>query len=52
MNKLELILAIKNEAEITKSEAGRVVNLFFDTMADALANDDRVEIRGLCSLLY
>ena len=25
------------------------MNLFFDEMANALANGDRVEIRGLCS---
>jgi len=31
-----------------KNEATAVVSLFFDEMADALANGDRVEIRGLC----
>lgn len=31
------------------SQAQRVVAVFFDTMADALAKGDRVEIRGLCS---
>lgn len=36
MSKLELIVALRNEARITKTEAGRVANLFFDTMADAL----------------
>jgi hypothetical protein len=30
MNKLELIIALKDEARITKTEA----DLFFDTMAD------------------
>jgi len=49
MNKLELIVALKNEAEITKTEAERAANLFFEQMADALAKGDRVEIRGLCS---
>ena len=49
MNKLELIAALKNEAGITQNEAARVVNLFFENMADALACGDRVEIRGLCS---
>ena len=49
MNKLELIVALKNEAEITKTEAERVANLFFVQMADALTKGDRVEIRGLCS---
>jgi integration host factor subunit beta len=49
MNKLNLIVALKNETDLTKSEAEAVVNLFFNEMADALAKGDRVEIRGLCS---
>jgi integration host factor subunit beta len=49
MNKLELIAALKNEANISKSEAARVVQLFFDRMAEAMASEERVEIRGLCS---
>ena len=49
MNKLDLIEALKTEAEITKNEAIAVVSLFFDEMTNALANNDRVEIRGLCS---
>ena len=49
MNKLELISTLKNEANISKTEAARVVEIFFDSMADALAEGERVEIRGLCS---
>ncbi len=49
MNKLDLTVALKNEAELTKSEAAAVVDLFFKEMANALTNGDRVEIRGLCS---
>ena len=49
MNKLNLTAALKNEAEITKSEAAAVVDLFFNEMANALADGYRVEIRGLCS---
>jgi len=49
MNKLDLIAALKNEAELTKSEAAAVVDLSFNEMANALAKGDRVEIRGLCS---
>jgi len=49
MNKLDLTAALKNEAELTKSEAATVVDLFFNEMAKALAKNDRVEIRGLCS---
>jgi integration host factor subunit beta len=49
MNKMELIDTLRFEAEITKSEAAAVVDLFFKEMANALAEGDRVEIRGLCS---
>jgi len=49
MNKLELISALKSEANITKAEAARVVEIFFDHMADAMEKGERVEIRGLCS---
>jgi integration host factor subunit beta len=49
MNKLELVEVLKEEAQITKNEAAAVVNLFFSEMSEALASDDRVEIRGLCS---
>ena len=49
MNKLELISALKTRTDISKSEASRVVEVFFDNMADTLAGGDRVEIRGLCS---
>jgi len=49
MNKLELISALKNEANISKSDAAKIIQLFFDSIADALSQGDRVEIRGLCS---
>jgi integration host factor subunit beta len=49
MNKLELISALKTESDISKAEAARIVQIFFDNMADAMANGERVEIRGLCS---
>jgi len=50
MNKLELIDALKESRNLTKAEATKCFNIFFDSMAEALANGDRVEIRGLCSL--
>jgi integration host factor subunit beta len=49
MNKLELISALKTETDISKTEAAKVVQIFFDNMAEAMARDERVEIRGLCS---
>ncbi len=49
MNKVDLIQALKDSNNLSKSEAETVINLVFDQMADALAQGDRVEIRGLCS---
>ena len=49
MNKMELINTLRFEAEITKSEAAAVVEMFFNKISKALAEGDRVEIRGLCS---
>jgi integration host factor subunit beta len=49
MNKLELIAVLKNEHRLSKKEAAAVVDLFFESMSEALARGDRVEIRGLCS---
>jgi len=49
MNKLELISTLKTEADISKTEAAKVVQIFFDHMTDAMARGERVEIRGLCS---
>ena len=49
MNKVDLIQTLKDSNNLSRSEAERIVSLFFDNMADALAQGDRVEIRGLCS---
>jgi len=49
MNKLDLIEALQNETDLTKSEAEAVVKLFFNEISNSLAKGDRVEIRGLCS---
>ncbi len=49
MNKLELIAMMKNECWISRKEAATIVDLFFESMSEALARGDRVEIRGLCS---
>ena len=49
MNKIDLIQSLKDSNHLSKSEVETVVNLFFDKMAEALAQGDRAEIRGLCS---
>ena len=49
MNKLELVNVLGKECKISKATSAAVLDLFFDEMANALANGGRVEIRGLCS---
>jgi integration host factor subunit beta len=49
MNKIDLIEALKERNGLSKSEARKLVELFFDSIAGTLAKGERVEIRGLCS---
>jgi len=51
MNKLEPINNLKEECQISKNEAAMIVDLFFNKISDALADGDRVKIRGLCFFL-
>jgi integration host factor subunit beta len=50
MNKADLVNALKNENGFTRQQAERIVDIFFNTMADALAKGERVEIRGFGSI--
>ncbi len=49
MTKTELIETLSNEAGLTRSKGKEIVKVFFGEMANALANNDRVEIRGFGS---
>ena len=49
MNKLEIFEAVIAENNLTKNEAKKIVNIFFDEISEALADGERVEIRDLCS---
>jgi len=49
MNKLELIEELRRNTHLSKPEARRVVDIFFDSISWALERGDRTEIRGLCS---
>lgn len=50
MNRRDLIQKLSETQNLSQSQAAKVVELFFNQMAAALANGDRVEIRGLCSM--
>ena len=49
MNKSDLVEALSEGENLTKTKAEEVVNLIFDEMTDTLVAGDRVEIRGLGS---
>lgn len=50
MNKADLIEVLAKENGLSKAQAKKVVELFFGEMTKALANCDRVEISGFCSI--
>ena len=49
MTKSELIDAIAQRGNLTKSRAELVVNCVFDAMSEALQKGEGIEIRGFCS---
>lgn len=51
MNKSELIQKVADRVNVTRKKAEDVVNLIFESMTQALAKGDRVEIRGLGSFV-
>ncbi len=50
MNKSDLIETLAKETGLSKTKATIAVDIFFDEMTNALANGERVEIRGLFSM--
>jgi len=51
MNKSELVEALSVRENLTYKKAEQIVNLVFDSMADALIENDRIEIRGFGSFM-
>jgi integration host factor subunit beta len=51
MNKSDLILDLAQKCEISPKVAAEVVDLFFNSMGEALERGDRVEIRGFGSFV-
>ena len=49
MNKSDLIEALSKDTGLAKNKAEEAVNTIFDSMMNALAKGERVEIRGLGS---
>ena len=49
MNKKDLISLLAENEGLSNVESARVLDLFFNSMADALVQGKRVEVRGLCT---
>jgi integration host factor subunit beta len=51
MNKSDLVEKIVEKADLPRKRAEQVVNVVFDAMTSALADGDRIEIRGFGSFV-
>ena len=51
MNKSGLVEIVAEKGKMTRKKAEDVVNLIFDSMADAMKGGDRIEIRGFGSFV-
>ncbi len=51
MNKSDLIETLAKETDLPLRKSEEIVNLVFDTMAAALNDGDRIEIRGFGSFM-
>ena len=49
MNRSDLINTLKDEAALSRKDAEKVVDTFFGSITEALASNERVEIRGFGS---
>ncbi|MBR4489085.1 integration host factor subunit beta [bacterium] len=50
MNKATLMTALMDRAKLSKREADQLISLVVDSMADAFAKGQRIEIRGFGSI--
>ena len=49
MNRSDVINLLKEENNLSRKDAERVTNIFFEAIEETLAKGDRVEIRGFGS---
>ena len=49
MNRSDLINSLKDKVTLSRKDAGKVVDTFFDSLKETLAKGERVEIRGFGS---
>lgn len=46
MNKMDLINSVAEKTEMTKKDAEKVINAVFDSIGEALANGEKVQLVG------
>ncbi len=46
MNKTELVAKISEKSELTKKDAEKALNAFIDSVTEALAEEDKVQLVG------
>jgi integration host factor subunit beta len=46
MTKADLVAVIEKQANLSHQKAEHIVNICFDSMIQALFDDERIEIRG------
>jgi len=51
MNKSELVETLSIKKNLTYKKSEQIVNLIFDTMSQALIDNERIEIRGFGSFM-
>ena len=51
MNKSDLISAIKEKTSLSRKDAEKVIDTFFDTITQSIVTGGRVEIRGFGSFM-
>lgn len=49
MTKTDLISVLEKQANLSPKQSEKIVNICFDTMIQALFDDERIEIRGFGS---
>ena len=49
MNRSDLMMALKENVNLSRQEAENIVNVFFQSIEDSLGSGGRVEIRGFGS---
>lgn len=49
MKKMEIVQALREMEDLDRHQAYRIVNLFFDSITQALKIGGRAEIRGFCT---